>query len=201
MSERIYVAASDLKRAGWTEGLIKKLLGAPDAQQPNPHNSLMKMRLYRTERVEAVIATAEFAELKALSEQRSQRAKALAEARAAKLAEQAKLLTVAVRVVHDGSLLTASAIRAYNARNINTYDSAGEFAMPTSPPEFLERITVNYIRHELTDYDRELSQQAHKAGAEAARRIIRHKVYAAIADAYPRFAAECQRQIERRSAE
>lgn len=46
------VAASDLKRQrGWTEGLVERLLGAPDALAPNPHGFRSPMRWYALDRV------------------------------------------------------------------------------------------------------------------------------------------------------
>jgi hypothetical protein len=43
---------SELLRRGWTQGLIEKLLGAPDQLERNPHHrSGPKMRLYARARV------------------------------------------------------------------------------------------------------------------------------------------------------
>lgn len=46
------VSASDLKRQrGWTEGLVTRLLGAPDALAPNPHGFRPPMRFFAHDRV------------------------------------------------------------------------------------------------------------------------------------------------------
>lgn len=60
---RTYCTASELlNRRGWTEAGIRELLGPPDRLAPNPHNSrASRMRLYRTSRVEAAEARADFA--------------------------------------------------------------------------------------------------------------------------------------------
>ena len=68
-------------------------------------------------------------------------------------------------------------------------------------PVFLDRITVNYIRHELTQYDGALVEVAGQTGIQQAVDAIRARVYEAIADAYPMLADECTRQLERKRLE
>ncbi len=57
------VGAVGLKERGWTEAMIRDLLGKPDTLRDNPHyKSAAPMRLWRLQRVEAVEATPEFAQ-------------------------------------------------------------------------------------------------------------------------------------------
>ena len=57
------VGAVGLKERGWTEAMIRDLLGKPDTLRDNPHyKSADPMRLWRLQRVEAVEATPEFAQ-------------------------------------------------------------------------------------------------------------------------------------------
>ena len=63
---------------------------------------------------------------------------------------------------------------------------------------FLERITVNYVRHRLTSYDRNLERVAGQIGVALAITAIRKRIYAAIAETYPHLAPECERQLARR---
>jgi len=72
------------------------------------------------------------------------------------------------------------------------------WATPNSQRTFLDRICVNYLRHELSDYEPELHSVYGKVGATAARFEIRRKVYRAIAATYPDLAEECERQIQTR---
>ncbi|MEV2278777.1 hypothetical protein AB0I72_24635 [Nocardiopsis sp. NPDC049922] len=51
----------------------------------------------------------------------------------------------------------------------------------------VERLVVNYLRHECTDYDLDQSSPRHRAACEA------------IAERFPWLAKECQRQIVRRA--
>lgn len=78
------------------------------------------------------------------------------------------------------------AIEHYN----NYHDTLGKYDfMPVSlcscSREFLNRITVNYLRHECTDYDYELSEIAGKVGVQDAHDILKERVNEAIYEAYP----------------
>ena len=86
------------------------------------------------------------------------------------------------------------AVDAYNDRLIDTEHFEAEPASEMSDPAFLERITVNFVRHELTAYDQELEAVAGRVGVQDAVQAIRRKVFAAIAAAYPALAHECDRQ-------
>lgn len=68
-------------------------------------------------------------------------------------------------------------------------------------PAFLGRITVNYILHQLTEYDVHLEEVAGQVGVSEAMATIRRRVYAEIAANYPEYAQECQRQIQFRYGE
>jgi hypothetical protein len=70
-----------------------------------------------------------------------------------------------------------------------------------SDPSFLQRITVNYLRHRLSRYDSELERLFGKVGVRDAYAALNLKVYSAIADAYPELADECRRQEERKRLE
>jgi hypothetical protein len=57
--------AYGLKERGWTEGMIRDLLGEPDRYVDNPHyKSAGRMRLWRLQKVEAAEAAPEFAQRK-----------------------------------------------------------------------------------------------------------------------------------------
>lgn len=71
-------------------------------------------------------------------------------------------------------------------------------ATPGLDTAFLDRITVNYLRHELSHYEVELTRIFGKVGKEEAYVHLNSKVYAAIAALYPKLASECERQAERK---
>jgi hypothetical protein len=56
------IGAPGLRERGWTEVMIRDLLGEPDLRVDNPHySSAAPMRLWRLHRAEAAEATSEFA--------------------------------------------------------------------------------------------------------------------------------------------
>ena len=86
-----------------------------------------------------------------------------------------------------------AAIEAYNEWHWD-----GDGAAEDAPAEFLERITVNFIRHNLTAYDRALEEVAGRVGIASAVQAIRAKIYSAIGESDPALADECSRQLMRR---
>jgi hypothetical protein len=58
----------------------------------------------------------------------------------------------------------------------------------------LDRITVNYIRHELTNYDRTLTDMMKRYDIQEGADRIRKLVLDEIALKYPRLSSECERQ-------
>jgi hypothetical protein len=152
------------------------------------------MRLYALTRVEAAESTVEFIAAKTKAARRVNGAKAAADTKRTALMQQIERMTVKVALVNN---VTARAIKSYNAWNWEKQiDRDRDFppASFDSDPDFLQRITVNYIRHELTDYDLSILEAAKKVGADDARVAIKQKVLAAISAQYPALKLECDDQ-------
>ena len=84
-----------------------------------------------------------------------------------------------------------AAIEAYNERHWD-----GDGTAEDAPAKFLERITVNFIRHK---YDRALEEVAGRVGIASAvqsKDLLSHR--RAIGESYPALADECSRQLMRR---
>jgi hypothetical protein len=101
-------------------------------------------------------------------------------------------------------VLVQKACKGYNSRLDHKYRKEHHYlseprATTDSDPSFLERITVNYLRHQLTSYERNLANLFGEKGKHKAVKEIRQKVYTAIAKAYPQLAEECKAQLKRRS--
>ena len=74
--------AAGLRARGWTEAMIRDLLGEPDLHADNPHySSAAPMRLWRLQRAEAVEATQEFAQRRERAERQCAAAGRAAETR------------------------------------------------------------------------------------------------------------------------
>jgi hypothetical protein len=194
-----YLTSVGLAQRGWTKAMIAKLLGEPDELAVNPHyKSGPPMKLYDIVRVEAAEATAQFAQLRAVAERRSAASRSAAEKRRAALVERAA--SIRVTVPHfDREVLFKRALRAWERRRDERLLFASSWDGDISdPPPDVERLAVNFLRHECTHYERWLDEFSGQVGAEDARWVIREAVYAEIARVYPYLADECRRQIERR---
>ena len=184
-----------LNREGWTKTLLARLLGEPDevrkaAGYPHP------LKLYALERVESTEASEAFRSAQAKTAKRKASAEKGVKTKTRRLVEMAEAMPIAVARIPD---LTARAISDYNDHRLQRGDYH-QIASPASDRAFLDRIAVNYARHQLTEYDEHLEQLATKTGVRAALSIIRARVYASIAEAYPTLSSECQRQSTERGA-
>ena len=88
--------------------------------------------------------------------------------------------------------LLKSAIANYNNWNKNRGDF--EALSTTSGPKTLTRLKVNYIRHNLTVYDKELESYFGKTGIKEAIMLFRQRVYEEIGKIYPELKGECEKQ-------
>jgi hypothetical protein len=198
MSEAVtekFVTFSTLKGRGWNEALAASLLGEPDRRVPNPHyRSGPPMKLYALSRVETAEASEAFRQAQAGRSGRVASARRAVQTKRERMLAWAQALQVSVPVIAWDRLVERS-IKHYNHFH---FESEKFASLGTSSPEFLERLTVNYLRHECSRYDELLEQAFGQVGTGDARRIIRQKVYGVIAATYPHLADECERQTQRR---
>src|SRR5438105_13494700 len=156
----------------WSKGVLAQLLGEPDLRKKVRGRTNLCV-LYLESRVVAAENSEVFKSLQvSLASRKSSAAKAI-------LTKTNKLLAAVEAMRVDVVLMP---LRDVQRLAIDT-DAA-----------FLTRIAVNFIRHELTEYDHALADGAGKTGINKAVDGIRQKVYSAIAAAYPVFSLECQRQ-------
>lgn len=197
-----HVTVTGLHARGWTDTLIMDHLGDPDVLQTNPkYRTGPMLRLYAMARVESAEATDAFkAAMRKLTKRRAANpdaGKRAAETKRTKLLAEVDAMRIAVTRLPADELLRR-AIESYNGRPQRNGDSG--LASPTSPADFLERIQVNYIRHELTIYDLALAETFARVGKEDAISRIQERVFEAIAEAYPSLADESDRQMLRKAA-
>jgi len=130
---------------------------------------------------------------KAKAARRQCGAKTAVETKRAALMQQVLEMQVSVETRPEHWVRRAT-IEAYNERHWD-----GDGAAEDAPAEFLERITVNFIRHNLTAYDRALEEVAGRVGIASAvqsKDLLSHR--RAIGESYPALADECSRQLMRR---
>ena len=185
------ISIAGLKARGWTQALIM-LVGEPDVVGRNSHYAKSApMRLYDTARVASFEVSSDAAKAKAARRQCG--AKTAVETKRAALMQQVLEMQVSVETRPEHWVRRAT-IEAYNERH-----GDGDGAAEDAPAKFLERITVNFIRHNLTAYDRALEEVAGRVGIASAvqsKDLLSHR--RAIGESYPALADECSRQLMRR---
>lgn len=190
-----------LSRPGWTRTLVKRFLAPPDEQHHRTGGGIYN--LYALERVASAEATASFVEAVQASVPRRQAAAEASARRRQATTHYVETLTITVPVLSSDELQRA-AIAHYNelwlGRGFARALGETKEARATDSPEFLARITVNYLRHALTNYERELARLYGRVGIEEAKDRLRERIYDEIARVYPQLEVECNHQLVTRQA-
>lgn len=186
--KREQLATSQPLKRGWTKSLIARYLIAPDEERVNPHyRGGPPMRLYNLARVEPLEQTDWFQAAKAKRVIRTAAAQKAIKTKRTKAIEWAESVDITIPQVSKAELSNA-AISRYNERVHWESDYEVSPATIDSDPDFLDRITVNYIRHDLTDYDSLLANLYGTVGVDEAYEILRDRVDGEIRDQYPHLA-------------
>jgi len=190
-----YFPKSSLKDRGWTEAGIKRFLGAPDKTKANPmyRSAGAPMQLFLRSRVEEIESSAAWIDWETKSKKRSATVASAAEVRRAKTIAYVESLQIVVPKMSPDRLVE-TAVSHYNS----LWSDRGreKCASSNSDSDFLNRISVNYLRHELSCYEQELSRIFGQTGADEARLLLRENILDAIGRVYPHLAGECNRQFE-----
>lgn len=202
MPYEYHYTMADLKRRGWTEALIREFMPVPDDTVKNPwYRSAPPIRLYLHIKVAQIEQSEEFKAKAAQAKVRKDRAKKSVSTKLEKM--HAEIEAMAFKVPDlDRDTLIERACDHYNDHKLTLLIERGyEYtpATPESDTHFLQRITVNYVRHELTPYERRLAARYGKVGAREAYDLISKKIFEAITQGYPWLADECERQLRSRT--
>ncbi|MEV6049777.1 hypothetical protein [Streptomyces sp. NPDC052107] len=201
---RTHVSTAGLRARGWTPGMVRQLLGEPDLLRRNPHfASAPRTRLCRLDRVETAERSEEFRAVSAAAASRS------AAARAAFRRRREVLARIAAEPIDVPRLparrLTEPAVEHRDRRDTErTYErrrhAPDPAAAPAADPHALDRWKVDHLRHRLTRYDELLGGLRGSTGRAAAEELLRRRLCAAVAEAYPDLAQECERQLGERES-
>ncbi|MER5206569.1 hypothetical protein [Streptomyces sp. NPDC002825] len=190
-----YVTLAGVRRRGWTDAMVRDLLGTPDVQGRDPRRwSLAPVRLYLLARVETVERTPEFTETAALCRARASAAGVHAERRRAAVLTAIRAEPIEVPRL-PGPELERRAVRhrhLLGARSPGPDRAAVRVGVPSGA---LVRWQVSYLRHALSRYESLLDGLYGETGRGEAERLLRRRLYEAIAAAYPSLAQECRRRI------
>lgn len=190
-----YCTAIELRERGWTPALIKKYLGKPDTSTRNTtYRSAPDIKMYSWIRVEECEQSEEWqCEIAAL---RARTDAAKSQQKRKKLLEQVEEMQVVVSHLSPRELVPR-AIVAYNEYHQERMWQYGYQYAPAHAgcdKRFLQRIAVNYIRHELTHYDEVIERLSQAPAMAQARNAIRRRIYYEIIKVYPQYTDECLRQ-------
>ncbi|MFZ3382608.1 MAG: hypothetical protein WA144_01655 [Candidatus Methanoperedens sp.] len=184
-----YVSKNTLKYRGWTEAGINRFLKMYDKEAINPHyKSAPPMRLYLLSRVEKIEKSKKFLDFQEKNTTKIAGAKKAAETRKQRLLKEVQGWEIELKR-EDYEMVVYSAIEAYNEFKGNLAlerkNIEYETATIDSDPTFLKRITKNYLRHELSNYEDKLEEIFGKTGTYEAYIIIKKKIEKKIAEIYP----------------
>ena len=181
----------ELKERGWTDTMIRTYLPEPDDHRKNPmFSSASPMKMYLRERAEAVEGTDAFKDRLKKARERSERSRRAADRQRKELVAEVDAIKITVTPLSAKEALR-NAIESYNDR-VFYYDRPP--ATKHSDKLFLERITVNYLRHEQTRYDEHIHSLVGRVGKHEAYGLLKESVLDEIARVFPHLTEECGRQ-------
>lgn len=187
---------TEVKELGFSDRLIDSLLPEPELRDnPLYRFAGAPMKLWRKDDVERAMETEEFKEHLKKRERRSQAARKAAETRRMKTMKHVEELITQIKV-QDG--WTEEEIRDAARQSHNAWEAAkgnyGDLSFMCADKPTVDRWMVNFVRHELTDYDSELYDMKGQTGAGEAHDLYHDAVLRAIAKTYPFLKKECNRQ-------
>ena len=194
---------TELKERGWTDSLIKRFLPSPDKTFPNPHNKNgAPMCFFSESHTKEIEKSVEFKAAMDVSRKRNQSSQKSVETKKAKIIEWINGLTIEIPD-YDKETLIKEACEHFNSRKrtqkerydewasrhyediIEDYEPDFSLASQESDEPFLARITTNYLRHCITDYDKELKRMFGKTGKDEGHDVLQARINAAIHEKYP----------------
>lgn len=190
MTDRtIFVSLEGLRSRGWTDGMVRDFLGLPDVQGRSPRQGAgAPVRLYLLARVEAVERAREFG----VCARAGGTAGLVGPRVAAERRRRAVLATLRAEPIRVPILPPAELER----RAVRYRREVGGAGADDGAAGGLARWQVGYLRSALRSYDALLDGLFATSGRAEAERLLRRRVYAAIAQAYPWLAEECRRRAE-----
>jgi hypothetical protein len=195
----MYLTKSEITRKPeWTTTLVESFLGAPDKLH-KMHGRTHPACLYLADRVAQVESLDAFKKAVDKSTPRRVSAKIAADRKREMLLKQVAELPIKIKQNCSLTSVINQAISDYNRWNyLSIVDGDIEKATVNSDPQFLNRITVNYIRHSCMDYDRNLEELLGKTGVTNAVNLLRKRIYDVISNAYKSLEQECIDQLNNR---
>lgn len=188
-----YYGLEEIKELGFTARLMGKYLPDADKIVKNPYNSHALIRFWLKTKIDALIAEPPLRdELATVMKHRATRqagAKKAVETKVRKTTDRVSLLCKSLKLRYKRPLdkvrWDALQRKEEQYRNAEFY---------SADPATIDRWTVNYIRHNMVDYDYCLEKLKGVVGKDEAYAILKNYVLDLIKSTYPELAEECERQ-------
>ena len=183
-------SVTELRARGWIEATIRKLASKLDDIRPNPIDKCAApMKFYLAARMKLIELCKTWIAWKTWSALRKQSAVAAASAREEELQGYVGLIESA------GAKLTAEELAARAISHFNDFvaDTEKHKAFVGSALEFLNRISVNYLGHQMAAFEEHLHKMESMAGVDEVPLDLR-EIYDAIGRTYPHLRDECRKQ-------
>ena len=187
----------EVKERGWTDKLIETFLGEPDESRTNPfYKKAAPTKLYDMDRIQEIEATEVFQyEFEKSRKRKSQAEKATITKKVKAEQEYDKILEeLAGLELPD---LTENELLDLAIKDYNAMWAGYEFkrACKNDDLDFLYRITVNFVRHNLINYEEVLTQAKNKTGKIDLLKNAYNLIFKKIGKKYPWLEAECDEQL------
>jgi len=178
---------------GFTKSMIDKLLPPPVLKR-NPHYaSSAPMKLWREDDVRSVMGTQEFQTMAAKAVARKAASAKAVETKRKNAEAIADELIASIHVTRwDMPILEEATLNAKQ----EWYLEHGNVDILSPNTETLERWMVNFIRHNLCEYDDKLINLFGLVGKEELYHRLKTETLAKIAGVYPELDVECKRQAQ-----
>lgn len=194
MEEEKLITQSTILSMGFTKSTIEKLLPAPTLKQNPRYKSAAPMKLWKEADVLAAMETAAF---QAAAAKAAQRKQAAAKAVNTKRRNAEVLADDLIASIHVQRVELPELERLALASQQRWYDFRGRGEIEFPDRETVDRWMVNYIRHELCDYDASLYtlfRPGKMADKDKLYPKVKRETLAKIAQVYPELADECEAQ-------
>lgn len=181
-----------LKERGWTDSMIKKLLSDPMLFQNPQYRRAAPMKKWWLEEVETVEQTKEFQRLFEKAQVRKTAGSIAAFKRKQTTLDQITEITNNLQVhIWPENLLEQETFAAKEEMEMQKGHYSDVYNVQDN---VLNRWKVNFIRHNLTNYEDVLSSLYGVVGKQEAYKILKCATLDKIGDSYPYLKEECQRQ-------
>ena len=151
--KRVFYSTADLKERGWTNTMIKKLLGEPDCVIPLSTTGVQVAYRYYASVVNEIESTDEFRTRLAAAEKRSQRGREISRQRAHEALEFAREQVKQLQVYPPRSWAALKSLAVKHKQAYYCSRSYYEYDASSAEDETVERWCENYLRHECSNYD------------------------------------------------